>query len=407
MVMQKTGSQKSLKRRLIALATAFLVSMIAIAAASGQQAAAQPATQPARQATTVKPVMVEDVFKNVQDLKGIPVNQFMDTMGFFAAALGLNCTGCHVPEALQDWSRFADDIPRKRMSRIMIRMVDSINKEKFGGRRMITCWSCHRGGQAVDNIPSLMAQYSVAPEDPNAIEMVQDAPKEPTANQILVKYIQAAGGAQRLAELTSWAAKGTYDGYNTYHVKVPVEIFAKAPAQRALFAHTQIADNTEVFDGGNGWVAGLDRPLPLLALLPGPELDGAKLDAMLGFPGNIRQALTDWKTGFPPTTIDDKLANIVQGTGAGKTRVKLYFDDKTGLLIRQVRYADTPIGMVPTQIDYADYRDVAGVKLPYHIVVTWTDGQTDILLSDIQANVPIDTAKFGKPAPAVARKRGK
>lgn len=399
MVMQKSGSQKSLERRLIALAPVVLVSMMAVAPAAGQQAATQP--------TTVKPAMVEDVFKNVQELKGIPVNQFMDTMGFFAAALGLNCTGCHVPEALQDWSRFADDIPRKRMSRLMIRMVDSINKEKFGGRRMITCWSCHRGGQAVDNIPSLMAQYSVAPEDPNAIEMVPDAPKEPTANQILDKYIQAAGGAQRLAELTSWAAKGTYDGYNTYHVKVPVEIFAKAPAQRALFAHTQIADNAEVFDGGKGWIAGLDRPLPLLTLLPGPELDGAKLDAMLGFPGSIRQALTDWKTGFPPTTIDDKLANIVQGTGAGKTRVKLYFEDKTGLLMRQVRYADTPIGMVPTQIDYSDYRDVAGVKLPYHILVTWTDGQTDILLSDIQANAPIDAAKFGKPAPAVARKQGK
>jgi hypothetical protein len=40
--------------------------------------------------------MAEDVFKNIQVLKGIPANQFMDTMGFFSAALGLNCTGCHV-----------------------------------------------------------------------------------------------------------------------------------------------------------------------------------------------------------------------------------------------------------------------------------------------------------------------
>jgi hypothetical protein len=190
-------------------------------------------------------------------------------------------------------------------------------------------------------------------------------------------------------------------------VKVPVEIYAKAPAQRSLFAHTQIGDNSEVFDGRNGWVAGLDRPLPLIALPPGPELDGPKLDAMLGFPGSIRAALSDWKTGFPPTTIDDKLANIIQGTAAGKTRVKLYFDDKTGLLTRQVRYADTPIGMVPTQTDYSDYRDVAGVKLPYHIVVTWTDGQSDILLTEIQANVAIDAAKFAKPAPATAKKQGK
>jgi hypothetical protein len=385
--------------RFVALAAAVLACLMTIAPASGQQAAAQ--------SNGTKPQMVEDVFKNVQVMKGIPLNQFMDTMGFFAAAIGLNCTGCHVPEALQDWSRFADDVPRKRMARNMIRMVDSINKEKFGGRRMITCWTCHRGGQAVDNIPSLMAQYSIAPEDPNAIEMVQDAPKEPTANQILDKYIQASGGAQKLAALTSWVAKGTYEGFNTYHQKVPVEIYSKAPAQRALFAHTQIGDDAEVFDGGNGWIAGLDRPVPLLTLLPGPELDGAKLDAMLGFPGSIRQALSDWKTGFPPTTIDDKLANIVQGMGAGKTRVKLYFDDKTGLLTRQVRYSDTPIGMVPTQVDYTDYRDVAGVKLPFHIVVTWTDGQSDIQLSEIQANVAIDAAKFAQPAPAVTKKQGK
>jgi len=383
----------------IALAGAVLACLITIAPARGQQAATQ--------ATAPKPQMVEDVFKNVQVMKGIPVNEFMDTMGFFAASIGLNCTGCHVPEALQDWSRFADDVPRKRMARVMIRMVDSINKEKFGGKRMITCWTCHRGGQAVDNIPSLVSQYTVAPEDPDAIEMVADAPKEPTAEQVLDKFLRASGSAQSLAALTSWSAKGTYDGFNTYHVKVPVEIYSKAPAQRALFAHTQIGDNTEVFDGRNGWIAGLDRPVPLLILLPGPELDGAKLDAMLGFPGSIKQALTDWKTGFPPTTIDDKLANIIQGTGAGKTRVKLYFDDKTGLLARQVRYADTPIGMVPTQVDYTDYRDVAGVKLPYHIVITWTDGQSDIQLSEIQANVPIDAAKFAQPAPAAAKRPSK
>jgi hypothetical protein len=291
------------------------------------------------------------------------------------------------------------------MARNMIRMVDAVNKAQFGGRRMITCWSCHRGTQAAETIPSLMAQYSIAPEDPNAIEMVQDAPKEPTAEQVLDKFIQASGGAQRLAALTSWVAKGTYEGYNTYHVKVPVEIFSKAPAQRALFAHTQIGDNSEVFDGRAGWIAGLDRPLPLLTLLPGPELDGGKLDAMLGFPGSIKQALTDWKVGFPPTTIDDKVVNILQGTAAGKTRVKLYFDEKTGLLTRQVRYADTPIGMVPTQIDYADYRDVAGVKLPYHIIVTWTDGRSDIELSDIQANAQIDAAKFAKPAPAAVKRK--
>ncbi len=393
--MQSTGEQQMVttgrESRLIALAAAVLACLISVAPAAAQQAA------------TTKPQMVEDVFKNVQVLKGMPVNQFMETMGFFAASLGLNCTGCHTAESLQDWSKFADEVPRKRTARAMIRMVDSINKEKFGGARMLTCWSCHRGAEVPQTVPSLAEQYTVAPEDPNAIEIVPGMPKEPTADQILDKFIQASGGAQRLAALTSWTATGTFEGFDTYHTKVPVDIYAKAPAQRTMIAHTQNGDSTTVFDGMAGWIAGPDRPLPLIPMLPGPEFDGGKLDAVLGFPGGIRQALTDWKVGFPVTTIEDKPVNIVQGTGAGKTRVKLYFDQKTGLLTRQVRYSDTPIGMVPIQIDYTDYRDVAGVKLPYHIVITWTDGQSDIELTGIQPNVPIDAAKFAKPAPANAK----
>src|ERR1700692_2857547 len=105
----------------------------------------RPASGPA--VTDPKPVMVEDVFKNVQVLKGIPVNQFLDTMGFFSASLGLNCTYCHVTESLGNWEKFADDIPLKRTARRMILMVNPINKENFHGRRVVSCYSCHRGGQ--------------------------------------------------------------------------------------------------------------------------------------------------------------------------------------------------------------------------------------------------------------------
>ena len=360
----------------------------------------------AQTAPQEKPLMVEDVFKNVQVLKGIPVNQFMDTMGFFAAALGLNCTGCHVNESLQDWQKFADDVPRKRTARGMIRMVEAINRAQFGGRRAITCWSCHRGTQAPQLIPSLMEQYNIPPEDANQIEIAPDGPTEPTADQILDKYVQALGGAQRLAGLTSFAAKGTIEGYDTYHVKVPLELYAKSPGQRTMIAHTQNGDTTTVFDGRSGWIAGVDRPVRLLPMLPGAELDGGKLDAELCFPAGIKQALNQWRVGFPVTTIEDREVSVIQGMGAGGTRFKLYFEVQTGLLARQVRYADTPVGMVPTQVDYSDYREVAGVKMPFHIVITWTDGQSTIQLTDVQPNVALDAAKFAKPAPAVVKPRG-
>src|SRR5215831_16510776 len=75
-----------------------------------------------------KQPLAEEVFKNVQVLKGIPVSEFMGTMGFFSASLGLNCVFCHVDESLQDWKKFAEDVPRKRMARTMIQMVNAINK---------------------------------------------------------------------------------------------------------------------------------------------------------------------------------------------------------------------------------------------------------------------------------------
>jgi outer membrane lipoprotein-sorting protein len=325
----------------------------------------------------------------------------MDTMGFFAASLGLNCVYCHVSESLENWDRFADDVPRKRMARTMIQMVNEINKTRFGGRRALTCYSCHRGAETPRVIPSLADQYGVPPEDPNLVEIVPDAPKEPTADQVLDKYIQAAGGAQRLARLTSFVGKGTYEGYDTYHAKVPFEIYAKAPAQLVTIAHTQNGDTTTTFDGRDGWVASVDKPVRLLPLLPGAELDAAKIDAALWFPGGIKQALTDWRAGFPLTNIEDKDVTIIQGMAPGKSRIKLFFDNETGLLVRQLRYTDTPVGTVPIQVDYSNYREVAGVKMPFRSVVTWTNGQTIIELSDVQPNAAIDASRFGKPAPAI------
>jgi photosynthetic reaction center cytochrome c subunit len=339
-------------------------------------------------------------------LKGIPVSEFMDTMGFFSAALGLNCTGCHVAESLQNLDKFAEDVPRKRTARRMIAMVQSMNKANFGGQRALTCYTCHRGIQVPEVIPSLMEQYSVPAEDPDRIEIVPDGPKEPTAEQILDKYIGALGGAQHLAALTSFIARGTIEGYDTYHVKVPLEIYAKAPNQRKMVYHTQNGDSVSVFDGQKGWLAAVDRPLPLLALVPGAELDAAKLDADLCFPGGIKRALNQWKTGFPATTIDDTEVNVIQGAGTGGSRFKLYFNAKTGLLTRQLRYADTPVGMVPTQVDYSDYREIAGVRMPFKIVVTWTDGQANILFTDVQPNAAIDTMEFARPAPAVLKPKG-
>jgi hypothetical protein len=355
----------------------------------------------AAQAVGEKQPLAEEAFRNVQVLKGIPVSEFMATMGFFSASLGLNCVYCHVAESLQDWKKFAEDVPRKRTARTMIQMVNAINKTNFGGRRVITCYSCHHGNERPKDIPSLAVQYGTPEEDPNEIEIPPQPASGPSADQILEKFVTAVGGSQRLASSTSVFGKGTYEGYDSYHEKVPFELYAKAPAQMRMIIHTQNGDDTMVVNGTAGWVASVSNPVPLLPLAPGAEMDGALLDAQLLFPAQIRQALSQWRSGFPITAIGDNDVQVIEGRGAGRTRVKLFFDDKTGLLARQLRYSSTAVGTNPIQIDYADYRDVDGVKRPFRWTVTWTNGQSTYQVNEFQSGVAIDAGKFAKPAPAV------
>ena len=346
----------------------------------------------------------EDLFKNVQVLRGIPVDEFMSTMGFFAAALSLNCTDCHVKAANGDWARYADDTPLKQTARKMVLMVRAINQANFGGKPEVTCYSCHRSSNRPKAVPNLAEQYGSPPDDPNELESHGEAltRNAPSVDQILDRYLAAVGGAQQAAKLTSFTAKGTYSGYDTSDDKVPIEVYAKAPNQRTTILHAPVGDGatkdgTTVFDGRAGWINDAHTLVPMLSLTGG-NLDGARADALLSFPSGIKQALSDWRAGFPETVIDGRDVQVIQGT-SGKSTVKLYFDKQSGLLVRQVRYAQTIVGLNPVQLDYSDYRDVAGVKLPFKWQVTWTDGQSTFEMNQVQPNAPIDARKFAKPAP--------
>jgi len=356
-------------------------------------------SQSANAGANTKPQMSEEAFKNIQVLRGIPVDEFMGTMGFFAASLGMNCTDCHVNESAGNWDRYADDTPLKQTARRMVLMENLINRSDFGAVRMVTCYTCHRGVQHPEVTPSLAEQYGAPPpDDPDRIEVIPNTPNDPAAaEQILDKFIQAVGGAQQLAKVTSFTAKGTYAGFDTDFQKVPSEISAKAPNQLTTTNHLHGGDNTTTFDGSEGWIASADRPVPMI-LLTGGDLDGAKVDAAIAFPATLKQNLSKWHAGFPGVTVNDRAALVVEGTAAGGTRVKLFFDKQTGLLLRQTRLVETKIGLIPLHIDYSDYRAVSGVKMPFKWQTTWVDGQSTTELSNIQANAPVAAAKFVKPA---------
>ena len=339
-----------------------------------------------------KPQMAEEVFKNVQVLKGIPVDEFMSTMGVFSAALGMSCEDCHASNDTK-WENYAlDTSPRKRIARRMVQMVATLNKDTFGGRPMITCWTCHRGSNSPRITPNLSTLYNL-PDEPE--DIVPQAPNAPPADQIFDKYLQALGGAERLNRVTSFVAKGASVGYGPEGTPRPVEIFAKAPGQRTTIIHTQNGDSITTFDGQNGWSAVPLKPLPVMPLT-GSSLEGTKLEAELSFAAGIQQVLTKWRVGFP-AIINDRDVQVVQGSGAGGLLATLYFDSESGLLVRLIRYSESVVGRTPTQIDYSDYRDVAGVKMPFKWTVSWLDGKENFALSEIQPNAAIDPAKFSKP----------
>ena len=386
-----------LRQMVLRAAGVICVCMLGVLFASGQS--------PAQGGTEQKPPLAEQAFKSVQLLRGIPVDEFLETMGFFAASTGMNCTECHSEKSGGNWANYADDTPLKQKARMMILMVANLNRGSFGGKRMVTCWTCHRGTRNPRVIPDLSIQYSDMIEaEPD--EILAETSRGLSVDQILNRYIEALGGAQRLSSLSSFAGKGTYAGYETAFQKVPVDVVAKAPDQRATIVHLLDGDSTSIFDGHLGWLAAPEalKPMPLIELTGG-DLDGAKVDAELSFPARIKQTLTDWRVGFPEM-IDNKEVQVLQGRlTPGGLPVKLYFDSAAGLLVRLVRYTNSLVGVNPTQIDYSDYRDVSGVKLPYRWIVTWTDGRSTIELSEVHANVPIDATNFAKPAPPRATNR--
>jgi photosynthetic reaction center cytochrome c subunit len=88
----------------------------------------------------------------------------------------------------------------------------------------------------------------------------------------------------------------------------------------------------------------------------------------------------------------------VVGQREGKPPLELYFDEQSGLLVRLVRFGDSALGFLPTQIDYADYRDSNGVKIPYRWTLARPSGRFTIQVTELKQNIPVDDAKFVKPA---------
>ena len=368
--------------------TAVPISMKAAFAAAAAQA---PAAGTVKGYTTE---LSENVFKNIQVLKGIPVDEFMGTMGVFTTSLSLCCGNCHTGAGTSN-PKWEDDPPRKKIARNMIKMVKTINDTNFGGRPVVTCWTCHRGqlSPAVTT-PLDFAYGDSVPVLPDILPRATSG--GPTLDQVFARHIQAIGGQAAADALTSYVAKGTSLLFGEVNGN-PSEIYAKATGQVATFVHQQEGDVVRAFDGTNAW-----WQIPL-TVTPQYQLnatlqEGARFDAAMAFPWKIRGFFTNWRVSYP-TTVDGTEVDVVQGSTPGGMIGTLYFDKKTGLLKRYVRYANTMVGRIATQVDYSDYRAVAGVQMPFKFGYAWVSERDDWTLTSYAPNVAIDAAKFGRPDP--------
>ena len=392
--------QVGVRRVILGVAAAFVACVTGVVTDAAVQGQAAPAQAPGGQA----PQMAEQVFKDIQVLKGITVDEFMDTMGMFAAATTKDCTGCHAPEVLSaSREAFAIPTPMIQRARQMTVMMNTINRNFFGNQKRVTCYTCHSAQNFPQRVPNLSIQYGTPPADnPDRLEFIALPDRAKDVDGIFAKWIQSIGGAQAWGGVKSFTAAGTYAGWDTSHVDVPVDFYAQAPNQLTTMVHRKEGDNIFVFNGTNAWFAGVDAAVANFTLnYTGGNLTGARVDALVQVaPHTLQKAYQRWQVS--EDAIDDLPVTVLQGTNPGETPVNLYFSD-AGELVRLVRWSDTAVGPVPTQFDFSDYRAVGGIRKPFQWVRAWTNNRVVFKLKDVRMNAPVDAARFQRPAPVAVK----
>ncbi len=333
-------------------------------------------------AQAVETKTAEQVYRNIVELKGTPADQLMPAMQFIAASLGVECSFCHVQGKMD-----LDDKPAKKMAREMMAMTAAINKNSFRGRQEVTCYSCHHGAEHPAGVPPVQESERPAHAEPRPAPGATAA----TADQIVEKYVAALGGAEAIGKVTSRVEKGVirFGGNET-----PIEVITKAPHQRLSITRMGAGESITAFDGSTGWLGNTGRPAREMSPA---ESWAAGLDAEFSLALSMKQVFAQLRRGRPET-IDGAECETLIASSPGHPPVRLYFDKNSGLLVRMVRYADTPVGRMPTQIDYADYRAADGVKVPHRWTLSRPNGRFTIQIADVKSNVAVDNDRFQKPA---------
>ncbi|HCX30969.1 MAG TPA: c-type cytochrome [Blastocatellia bacterium] len=347
-------------------------------------------TTPATQQTTTAEKTVEQVQKNIKVLTGLPESQLLPVMNFMRGSLGVRCTYCHVNKDGK-WDFVSDEKPEKSSAREMIKMVLSVNKTTFKGNPTVSCYTCHRGRTSPVGVPPLPLPEVTPQPSPD-----QAKPKEelPTADQILAKYQEALGGSAMIEKLKTRSMKGTWLTSNG--ISLGYEVYQSGPDKLYTVLNTP---KQGVFESGFDGTAGWEKSARGIRALEGEELFYLRRYPDLFKDIKLKEQFTRIAVGGKDK-IGDREVYVLRGVTTDNKRERLYFDVQSGLLLRRISNMPTMIGQIPEQVDFEDYRDVDGMKVPFTIRISSIDPFYSSMrkFTEIKLNVPIDETKFHKPA---------
>ena len=290
---------------------------------------------------------VEQTSKNIQVLTGMASSQLLPVMHFMRTSLGVRCDYCHLAENDKYWM---DDKPAKQTARKMLQMVFDINKANFGGRQVVTCNTCHRGSVKPVAVPMIgQGAYTntTADLDPKPVAPL------PPAEQILDRYLQALGGRVAVDKIKTRVTKVTLLRIKIVNSGTPkaaalnrgdswtIETFQKTPNKYLSIITT--ADGV-IYQGFNGTVGWTKNPSGQREMNPA-ELARIKRQADLYGDLKLKERYSKMDvTGREK--IGDNEVYVVEARSLDNRSEKLFFDVKTGFLIRRIVFNEIKLGLI-------------------------------------------------------------
>ena len=318
-------------------------------------------------------------FKNIKVLNDMPADQMGKVMNQISSSLGVNCAFCHTSN---DGDYEKEGKKEKNDAREMMKMTFEINKNHFNGRPEINCNSCHQGKNHPQAVFPMVAQKP-AEERPKQPE------KKPTIEELLAKYETALGGKAKLDKVTSRMIKAQRVEPNGTTTE-PEEIWQKGGKMLSKSTYGTYVI-TEIYDGKDAWKLGNNAKMELQP----DETENIKRDAQIFANPNLKTVYPKMEVRFFDK-LDGKEVWIIQATTADNKRDRLVFDAMTGLLVRRSSSTPTILGNFVYQVDYQDYKDFGGVKLPTTTKFAVPNIYWTRRILEVKNNVTVDDAKFGK-----------